>query len=91
MTAKKTKQSFEEKLARLETIVSELETDGSGLEQSITLFEEGVTLSRELEQQLTEVKRRVELITRTSSGELKKEPFETDASAAHENDQPTGA
>lgn len=77
MTIKKTKQTFEEKLARLETIVTELETDSSGLEQAITLFEEGVTLSRELESQLTEVKRRVELITRTNAGELKKEPFET--------------
>ncbi|MFA6582953.1 MAG: exodeoxyribonuclease VII small subunit [Elusimicrobiaceae bacterium] len=71
----KPKNTFEEKLARLEKIAAELETNSQGLENSIALFEEGVALSRELEKQLTDVKRRVEIIT-AGSGEPEKKPFE---------------
>lgn len=47
MAKKKSVQSFEEKLLRLEEVSSLLEQEDLGLDMSIELFEEGVKLSKE--------------------------------------------
>ncbi len=47
MSKKKSSDSFEDKLARLEKITTSLENNEIGLENSIQLFEEGVKLSKE--------------------------------------------
>ncbi len=47
MSKKKSTESFEDKLARLEEITASLENIEIGLEESIQLFEEGVKLSKE--------------------------------------------
>lgn len=47
MSKKKSIESFEDKLARLEEITTSLENSEIGLEDSIQLFEEGVKLSKE--------------------------------------------
>lgn len=47
MNKKKSTESFEEKLKRLEEITDKLESNEPGLEQSILLYEEGVKLSKE--------------------------------------------
>ncbi|MCZ7608652.1 MAG: exodeoxyribonuclease VII small subunit [Ignavibacterium sp.] len=47
MSKKKSLDSFEDKLKRLEAITEKLESGETGLEQSIVLFEEGVKLSKE--------------------------------------------
>lgn len=47
MSKKKSLDSFEDKLKRLEAITEKLESGETGLEQSIDLFEEGVKLSKE--------------------------------------------
>jgi len=47
MSKKKSVESFEDKLARLEEITASLENIEIGLEESIQLFEEGVKLSKE--------------------------------------------
>jgi len=47
MSKKKSSESFEDKLARLETITTSLENNDVGLENSIKLFEEGVKLSKD--------------------------------------------
>ncbi len=47
MSKKKSSDSFEDKLKRLEEITEKLESGETGLEQSIVLFEEGVKLSKE--------------------------------------------
>jgi len=52
--------SFEEALARLETIVEELEAGSLTLEQSITRYEEGIRLSRRLTETLDHVEKRIE-------------------------------
>ena len=44
MSKKKSLDSFEDKLKRLEAITEKLESGETGLEQSIVLFEEGVKL-----------------------------------------------
>ncbi len=46
MTKKKTKNTFEENLARLEEISTLLESEELGLDESISLFEEGIKLSK---------------------------------------------
>jgi exodeoxyribonuclease VII small subunit len=47
MSKKKSVESIEEKLKRLETITNTLEDSETTLEDSIELFEEGVRLSKE--------------------------------------------
>ena len=47
MSKKKSVESFEDKLSRLEEITTSLENSEIGLEGSIQLFEEGVKLSKE--------------------------------------------
>ena len=47
MSKKKSVDSFEDKLSRLEEITTSLENSEIGLEGSIQLFEEGVKLSKE--------------------------------------------
>ena len=46
MTKKKTKNTFEENLSRLEEISTLLESEDLGLDESISLFEEGIKLSK---------------------------------------------
>lgn len=47
MAKKKSEQSFEDKLARLEQLADLLESEDTGLNESISLFEEGIKLSKE--------------------------------------------
>jgi exodeoxyribonuclease VII small subunit len=46
MTKKKTKNTFEENLSRLQEISTSLESEDLGLDESISLFEEGIKLSK---------------------------------------------
>ena len=69
-------KSFEESLARLETIVSEIESEELGLERQFELFQEGMALARFCDKKLAEVERSVELVLKSSGEEWKTEPFE---------------
>ncbi len=53
-------QTFEEKLARLNVIVSELESGKLSLDASLKLFEEGNTLSKELAEELNNAKLKID-------------------------------
>ncbi len=66
-----TEMPFEAALARLEEIVGRLESGELGLDDSLALFEEGVRLSRLCQGKLTEVERKVEVVLRDSSGEIR--------------------
>ena len=46
MPKKKTKNTFEKNLSRLEEISTLLESEDLGLDESISLFEEGIKLSK---------------------------------------------
>ena len=75
--------TFEEKLTRLEEIVTLLDSDTIKLEESSKLFEEGITLSKELSEKLNEVKFKVDTLTQKGK-DLVLEPFdktETDENA----------
>jgi len=77
--AKTTKEnktgSFEESLEKLETLVRQLESGEKGLEESLALFEKGVTLAKELSEQLSQAKRKVEVLSR-ESGTLTRKAWE---------------
>ena len=82
--------TFEEALARLETIVRELEEADLPLERSLTVFEEGVRLSRLLHERLDDAERKVEILMRNEDGEKVPVPFaagvETVGAAAADTD-----
>jgi exodeoxyribonuclease VII small subunit len=67
---------FEDELADLEGIVSQIDSGELSLEESISAFERGVALVRSLNQKLDEVERRVEVLIRDSRGELKRSPYQ---------------
>ncbi|MDY0214156.1 MAG: exodeoxyribonuclease VII small subunit [Bacilli bacterium] len=52
--------TFEEKLARLNVIVTELESGKLSLDASLTLFEEGNALSKELAAELNAAKLKID-------------------------------
>jgi exodeoxyribonuclease VII small subunit len=82
-------RTFEEAMARLESIVAELEGEDRGLERQFALFQEGMELARFCDARLTEVEKSVEIVLKESSEEWKTAPFEADADAeaeAHSRD-----
>ncbi|MDZ4382137.1 MAG: exodeoxyribonuclease VII small subunit [Parvibaculum sp.] len=63
------KLSFEEALAQLEKIVSQLESGNAALENSIELYERGTALKAHCEARLKAAEARIEKIALSSSGE----------------------
>ena len=75
------KLTFEDKLTRLEEIISKLDSEEINLDDSAKRFEEGVDLSKELTAKLSEVKFKVETL-KAKGKELTLEPFDTDGKDA---------
>lgn len=90
MAKKKTKpkktdaqESFEESLAELETIVSDLEGGDLGLAEALERYEEGVGRLKSCHAQLEKAERRIELLSGVdSSGEPITEPFAEEGTSA---------
>ena len=72
---KKPPQKFVDALQLLESLVEKLERGDLPLEDALTTFEEGVTLVRYLGQKLTEVEKRIEVLTRDQAGLFQLEPL----------------
>ena len=70
--------TLEQRLDRLEAIVSELENDRIDLASALTLFEEGVTCLREASGSLAEAETRVKRLTELADGALVIEEFDED-------------
>lgn len=70
--------SFDDGLDRLEGLVRQLETGSLGLEEALARFEEGIALSQQLQTQLTEAQRRVEVLKQGLGGEYRAEPLDGD-------------
>ena len=60
--------SYESRLLRLESIVSELEGDGIPLDRALALFEEGIELLRTASDELTQAEGRVALLIERGEG-----------------------
>lgn len=68
MDSRQPPKKFEEALHDLEGLVEKLETGDLPLEEALATFEEGVALLRYLNDQLTAVEKRVEVLTRDLGG-----------------------
>ncbi len=68
--------SFESDLKRMEEITELLRKDDTGLEESIKLYEEASALGRKLTKTLTEIRRKVEMVTSEDEAELATESVE---------------
>ena len=68
--------SFESDLKRMEEISELLRKDDTGLEESIKLYEEASALGRKLTKTLTEIRRKVEMVTSEDEAELATESVE---------------
>lgn len=67
--------TFEDSLARLEQIVTQLEAGNLPLEDSLKVFEEGIALARRCAKYLGDAERRVEILTKDEAGALGTAPF----------------
>ena len=72
---KKSPQTFADTLQALEKIVEKLERGDLPLEDALTAFEDGIGLVRHLGQKLTEVEKRIEVLTRDQAGIFQLEPL----------------
>jgi exodeoxyribonuclease VII small subunit len=72
------KFQFEKALEDLEKIVEAMESGELTLDQALKKYEEGVGLVRACQSKLTETERKIEVLTKTLDGSLKKQPFEPD-------------
>ena len=66
---------FEQSLAELESLVTQMEQGDMTLEQSLEAFENGVKLTRECQQRLEKAEQRVQVLVE-QNGELTAKPLE---------------
>ena len=66
---------FEDALARLETIVTELEKGDSPLNDSLKMFEEGIKLSKTCLKMLDDAERKVEIMVQDKDGKKRLEAY----------------
>lgn len=74
MPRKKKTPDFEQALADLESLVTQMEHGELTLEASLQAFEEGIKLTRECQIILDQAEQKVQMLT-SKNGELKTEPF----------------
>ena len=72
------KQTFEEKLGRLEQIVRSMERGDVALEESLKLFQEGTELVRSCGKLLDEAELQVKIISAAADGSPVEEDFTDD-------------
>ena len=66
----KKKQTFEEAMKRLESIVKELEDGELPLEKALELFSEGISLSKFCQSSLEEAEKRIMILTSGEGGKV---------------------
>ena len=74
-------QSFEDALARLETIVESMESGDVPLAELLAKFEEGNTLLKTCEARLKEAELKIEQLKKQKDGSATLAPFDTTRSA----------
>lgn len=79
---------FEDALARLETIVSELEKGDLSLDQSLKIFEEGIKLSKTCLKMLDDAERKVEILVQDQDGKKRLQAYTLDSEEADASPPP---
>lgn len=77
MAAKK-KLTFEEQLAGVEALISQMESGGLPLEESLKRYEEGMKTLAALEKELNEATQRVTVLRQAMDGTEEEIPLEED-------------
>jgi exodeoxyribonuclease VII small subunit len=80
---------FEDALARLETIVTELEKGDLPLDESLRIFEEGIKLSQTCLKMLDDAERKVEILIQDKEGKKRLHAYNYEAEEADESLPPT--
>jgi exodeoxyribonuclease VII small subunit len=73
---------FEEALKKLETIVEAMESGDLPLETLLAKYEEGTKLAHVCQTKLADAELKIQQLEKTSAGELKLKPFETEETEA---------
>jgi exodeoxyribonuclease VII small subunit len=81
-SAAKPEPTFEAALTQLEKIVEEMDDDALPLEELIVRYAEGTKLVKVCEERLAAVEKKIEIISRTASGEPRLQDFDPSAEAA---------
>lgn len=68
---------FEDKLKKLEELVSSLDKADLTLDESIEIFEKGIKLSKECSEKLENAEKKINILLSDENGNLKEEKFET--------------
>jgi len=71
---KEEKKSFEEEMAKLETIVTELEKGDLSLDDSVKKFEEGINISKDCNSMLETAEKKISILLE-NDGEITEESF----------------
>jgi exodeoxyribonuclease VII small subunit len=74
---------FENAMARLETIVSELEKGDLPLDESLKIFEEGIRLSKTCLKMLDDAERKVEILIQDKEGKKRLRAYTPDVEDAN--------
>ena len=78
---------FEERLARLEQIVTKLESGDVGLDESLKLYAEGAGLIKDCRKTLAEAEKKIAKLTEDAAGKLSTEPLEPGAEAGNADEE----
>jgi len=71
-----TQPTFESALAELEKIIADLESGELTLDESLERYERGIKALNACRKVLSQAEQKIQLLLRTSEGELKTQPFE---------------
>jgi exodeoxyribonuclease VII small subunit len=86
-SVKEPPKTFEAGLYDLEGIVEKMETGELSLEDALGAFEQGVGLVRHLGEQLAEVEKRLEVLSRDQDGVFQLQALPTDPEDQEENQE----
>ena len=76
--AAKRKQTFEERLAQVEALISEMEGGALPLEDALKRYEEGMQALALLEKELQNAQQKLTILRRTADGMEEEVPMEVD-------------
>ena len=57
------KESFEKRIEKLQEIAKSLQDPSTELEKAVDLYESGMKLAREVDQELSAIERKIEIVT----------------------------